>query len=412
VSKFIKALAWVCVLLLNLFFVYFSMARGLQRGLDWQRLYCVACVIQLTVEVLFYETSECAMVNFFIPNLARSEVQGVTFAIHQAIQSMCLSVSEASVPLLDAPRYLFLSTRLAERFPDLVESVIVRSYHSYSPGELSRKWKISHVSSSYFGTGDVRVGSRVRRMTFTGLLVGCLQYLGSMSISIQRFFIHALQPVMMAGVAATIALIAHDPLYLLIFTPLVGYALYRLWEHWHSEGDDDDESREDAVVPLPHNNKPPKQLISMKNSLPSVELPHSESKTGVESPPLAPPLAQSIDVEDEKISIEEAEESDERFELDDMSHYFGEEEEDGSHRSCDDHESSRMDPSSQASLPPHASNKQSNHPPSPRRRHPRRHVSLSSEEISLYSFDDELSSEFSPRWVESSHHSDGDFESN
>jgi hypothetical protein len=74
-----------------------------------------------------------------------------------------------------------------------------------------------------------------------------------MSISIQRFFIHALQPVMMAGVAAAVALIAHDPLYLLIFTPLVGYALYRLWEHWHSEGDDDEDdvARMDAVVPIP-----------------------------------------------------------------------------------------------------------------------------------------------------------------
>jgi hypothetical protein len=252
VTKFAKAVAWVCVLLLNFFFVYFSILRGLQRGLDWQRLYCVACVIQLVAEVLFYETSECAIVNFFIPDLARTEVQGVTYAIHQAIQSMFSSMAETKIPILDAPRYLFLSTRLAERFPDLLESVIVRSYHSYSPGELGRKWKISHGSTFVSSErGEVRVGSRVRRMTFTGVLVGLLQYLGSVSISVQRFFIHALQPVIMAGVAAMISVILSDPWYVLIFVPVLLYGAYRLWDHWHSNEDDDDGSREDAVAPLP-----------------------------------------------------------------------------------------------------------------------------------------------------------------
>ena len=252
-TKFAKGLAWVCVLLLNFFFVYFSMLRGLQRGLEWQRLYCVACVIQLLAEVLFYETSECAVVNYFIPDLARSEVQGVTFAIHRAIQSMCLSVSEVKVPILDAPRYLFVSTRLAERFPDLLESVIVRSYHSYSPGELSRKWKISHGSTfvGSEGGGGSGVGSRVRRVTFTGVLVGCLQYLGSVSISAQRFLIRVLQPAVMTGVASVIGLIHQDPWYVLIFAPLLVYGLYRLWEHWHSDDDDDDGSREEAIVPVP-----------------------------------------------------------------------------------------------------------------------------------------------------------------
>jgi hypothetical protein len=297
VTKFAKVLAGVCVLLLNLFFVYFSMARGLQRGLDWQRLYCVACVIQLTVEVLFYETTECAIVNFFIPDLARSEVQGVTYAIHQAIQSMCLSVSEVNLPLLDAPRYLFLSTRLAESFPDLVESVIVRSYHSYSPGELSRKWKISHASANSvsIGNGEVRIGSRVRRVTFTGLLVACFQYLGSASISVQRFFIHALQPVIMAGVAAVIAAISHDPLYLLLFTPVLGYAVYLLWEHFLSDNEEDG-ARMEAIVPLPESHPLPKASQPSSPSPSShpkilqnvsAQSPNDQSKT---APSSAPPL--------------------------------------------------------------------------------------------------------------------------
>jgi hypothetical protein len=277
VTKLAKAVAWVCVVLLNFFFVYFSMQRGLQRGLDWQRVYCVACVIQMIAEVVFYETSECAIVNYFIPDLARTEVQGVTYAIHQAIQSMFSSVADAKIPILDAPRYLFLSTRLAERFPDLLESVIVRSYHSYSPGELSQKWRISHGTT--FVSSDSRVGSRARRMTFTGVLVGMLQYLGSASISTQRFVIQALQPVMMAGVAAIIGLIISDPWYVLIFVPLLAYGSYLLWDHWRSNDndDDDDDSRKDAIMPLP--DSPHTKLISVPISTsiprPSIHIPLS-----------------------------------------------------------------------------------------------------------------------------------------
>ena len=283
-----KAFAWMGVFLLNFFFVYFSMMRGLQRGLDWQRLYCVACVLQLIAEVLFYETSECAIVNYFIPDLARTEVQGVTYAIHQSIQSMFSSM-EAKVPILDAPRYLFVSTRLAERFPDLLESVIVRSYHSYSPGELSRKWKISH-GSTFVGSegGEIRVGAGVRRMTFTGLLVGVLQSLGSVSISVQRFFIHSLQPVVMVGVASLIGLMVRDPWYLLIIAPVLMYGSYLLWDHWRSNDDDNvgSGSRSDAIMPLPETTKSAPSPITSSSLPPRPNLasvPLSESE---EDPPI------------------------------------------------------------------------------------------------------------------------------
>jgi hypothetical protein len=157
--------------------------------------------------------------------------------------------------------------------------VIVRSYHSYSPGELSRKWKISHASA-FVGSdrGNFRVGSRVRRVTFTGMLVGLLQYLGSVSISVQRFFIHALQPVIMAGVAAMIGLILSDPWYALILVPMFVYGSYLLWDHWRSNEDDDDGSREDAIMPLPDtkNTKP--------NTIPSL------SPSAV-----SPPLHESVE---------------------------------------------------------------------------------------------------------------------
>lgn len=354
VSKFAKGLAWVCVILLNFFFVYFSMLRGLQRGWDWQRLYCVACVIQMIVEVLFYETSECAIVNYFIPDLARTEVQGVTYAIHQAIQSMFSSMSDTKVPILDAPRYLFVSTRLAEKFPNLLESVIVRSYHSYSPGELSRKWRISHGSASIdFDSSSIRFGSRARRVTFTGLLVGLLQYLGSASISVQRFFIHALQPAMMAGLVFFIGLILSDPWYLLLFVPLLVYEVYRIWEQYsadHEKDEDDDGGRDNAITPLPEMAPSAQQPISVTSPVPLEAQPPSLSD---QAPLSAPSVDGSfISSEDENLSsVDLGDPSQDNPSLDDE--YFH-------------HESSSLD---QYSLP--------------RASHDRRY-SLSSEDIDLH----------------------------
>lgn len=46
VTRMTKIFAWIVVILLNFFFVYFSILRGLQRGGDWQRLYLMACIFR------------------------------------------------------------------------------------------------------------------------------------------------------------------------------------------------------------------------------------------------------------------------------------------------------------------------------------------------------------------------------
>lgn len=57
VTKTVKILAWIMVAILNLFFVYFALLRGLERGERWQRLYAGACALQLVIEIFVYEVS-------------------------------------------------------------------------------------------------------------------------------------------------------------------------------------------------------------------------------------------------------------------------------------------------------------------------------------------------------------------
>jgi hypothetical protein len=144
----------------------------------------------------------------------------------------------------------------------------------------------------------------------------------------------------MAGLAVIIAAIAHDPLYLLLFTPLLGYALYRLWEHWHSDGESEDEgSRMDAIVPLPHDHRLPKpspQPLSLP-SLPAPNLstasghtPNGQFKTAASPPPPVPPPAPFASSDESEESGDSEFNAREKFAVSDSEDSLGSEDNEGS----------------------------------------------------------------------------------
>jgi hypothetical protein len=46
VSPGVKVIAWILVVMVNFFFVFFSILRGLERGADWQRMFLMACIFR------------------------------------------------------------------------------------------------------------------------------------------------------------------------------------------------------------------------------------------------------------------------------------------------------------------------------------------------------------------------------
>lgn len=76
--------------------------------------------------------------------------------------------------------------------------MIVRSYHTSLPGELSRKWKSPpSVIETFFN--QVPTTRRLRRFTFMSLFYTFLQQLGSISPSIQRVILHIVQPLLLSA---------------------------------------------------------------------------------------------------------------------------------------------------------------------------------------------------------------------
>ena len=183
-------------------------------------MYVFACVLQFIIEIIFYETTECAVVQFFIPDLACNEIRSASFAIQQTLQRLCAFTSHGTSGVLDATRYLFVSTNVAMKFPDLMESVIVLSYHNHLPGEIGKHWKFTE------GTAGTRYASRVVKFTITGLLTSYLQKLGSMSPTLQRVLVHSVQPLFLSAMVVLWIFIMNNPLWSIPFVILILYEMY------------------------------------------------------------------------------------------------------------------------------------------------------------------------------------------
>jgi sterol desaturase/sphingolipid hydroxylase (fatty acid hydroxylase superfamily) len=146
-SMKLKVFVTIFIFLANALFIYYSVLRGYIKGIEWQKQYLVACIIQMVLEIYLFETIECIWINVCVPSLVHPEVQRVNHLLLDIINDLCTKVVEGKKItdtdkkiVLDAPDYLFKSTRMAKAFPKLMESIIVRTYHNHLPGEMSQKW--------------------------------------------------------------------------------------------------------------------------------------------------------------------------------------------------------------------------------------------------------------------------------
>jgi hypothetical protein len=226
VSKTMKRLAVLGLVLINAFFVYYAMLTGYRRGAPWQRMYLVACLLQFAVEILLFETMECVWINCCIPVLVSSEVRRVGDDIIEVVQQMCAGHQVDPTYFLNAPDYLFVSTNIAKRFPELMESILVRMYHSHLPGEMAQIWQAGVV---------VRTNrhERIRRATLLGGILGTLQYLGTAPFVLHRMFVRFSQPFAFSALVLFWQIIVTNQLYVCIAAAIVGaFAFYCLYVYY------------------------------------------------------------------------------------------------------------------------------------------------------------------------------------
>jgi len=221
VSARSKGISWTGIIVINLFFVYYSMMRGMIRGTTWQYAYLAGCIAQIMFEVIIAETFEVIWVHFIIPNLVAKEVKQVWCTIIDTINWLT-SIEQVNVPyVINASEYLFVSTNLANEFPDLPESSIISAYHNHLPGAMSTKWKIDRASLMGLNSNNT---TWIRFLTFN-TIINIFKILGTSPFMIQRMIIRITSPVFIAIISWIFINIISNPIYLYIFV-LVGLLLF------------------------------------------------------------------------------------------------------------------------------------------------------------------------------------------
>jgi hypothetical protein len=140
------------------------------------------------------------------------------------VRNLCANVETDSKLFLNAPDYLFVSTNVAKKFPDLMESILVQAYTTHLPGELARKWQVGSVARA-------QRYQRLRRVTLLGSVMATLQYLGTAPFVMQRLFIRFVQPFAFSALVLMWQLIISDTVYIIVAVVLlvaaIAYGVYR-----------------------------------------------------------------------------------------------------------------------------------------------------------------------------------------
>jgi len=212
VTKAAKRLAWLTVLLLNIFFVYFSVLRGITRSVSWQRDYLLLCVAEFLFEILVYETVECLWIHFAVPKMVSEEVATTMTTVKHAI-SLAFDRRRAT-PVLNSPKYFFVSHKLAQAHPTQFESSVVLSFCSYfPPADLDstmapqtsnrdkRRGVQEHVVAVHHADRRSFLMTFLHWLNVSVVVTTLVQHLGAAPIRMQKAVIHTLQPIALSLVA-------------------------------------------------------------------------------------------------------------------------------------------------------------------------------------------------------------------
>jgi len=309
VSKMTRALAILVVLGLNIFFLYYTISLGIHRSKDFQLNFVTVCMFQLLLEFALFDTLEVFWVQYYIPRMVLSRVQGGVDRLRELLMTATMPMSQP----LNAPDYLFVSTRLARSFPTLLESELVRLFSSDMPGAIGDRWTRSSSWIPHNLSSDVGVRFFIPELVL-------MQYIGTLTMRAQKAIVRLFLPVM---ILLLLVFIAFPVLFVIAAIILIALLLLHIYLmsqkkkatviHVHEsppptappmEQEPVDELEQ--VAPLPDKMKPvPKDV----ESPPPVEEPKVEPKhEEVDEPKVEEPKIEEPKIEEPKVEEPKKEE--------------------------------------------------------------------------------------------------------
>ncbi|CAE7624441.1 unnamed protein product, partial [Symbiodinium microadriaticum] len=231
VTVLAKRLAWCVVILINLFFVYFSLIRSITRSAHWQNQYIQACCLQLVVEVFIFETVTTLWVHWVIPRLASRDVNVIIQSLQEIIDSSFSTTAGWNHPL-DTPTHFFVSHKLAQSYAHLLEANIVLSFHSYfPPGRMLNHWssknRLGTTASNRHGQAQAQsyFSRLLKRMSIAAFVLGLLQTVGTLPMNWQTFMMSLVLPVALVALVFAGQLLISQPVFGIIPIAIVVYLI-------------------------------------------------------------------------------------------------------------------------------------------------------------------------------------------
>lgn len=133
------------IICLDGFFIYYAILKGFSKGLSWQADYVKAWGLQVSMDVVLFETVKCLWLHVIMPRMVAKEVQTVYHTVQDTVRRLfdpSLRSAETQRDIcFNSAEFFFVSTRLARIHKDLVESVVVLAYSIHLPGSAGLPWQ-------------------------------------------------------------------------------------------------------------------------------------------------------------------------------------------------------------------------------------------------------------------------------
>jgi len=125
VSKYLKVLVIVLMVLLNFYFVYGSILYGRNKDSRWQYKWIAAFLLNLLIDIAYNGILEVIMISYVIPVSIIDETNVMKKKLDQLIQDIASkkdSIIDSDNTTFSVTDYLFVSSNVAKKRPDIPES--------------------------------------------------------------------------------------------------------------------------------------------------------------------------------------------------------------------------------------------------------------------------------------------------
>jgi hypothetical protein len=217
----IKCVAFSCLLIADLYFIFSCLLYGRDKGWEWQIGWLYTCVVNLLVDIFINSVTLASIIHYVVPSLIVDKARSVRTSLARIIHGMCedayrssknIDVQNGTVrnAVFSSAAYFFVSAHVARAFPDLLESKIVLANRTFllsneqlskvAPHYLARTER--QRESSYHGTDNSSavMSPDLSRLLGLWTTFAMLKF-GSQSLSTQQAVISVLNPSIVSLIA-------------------------------------------------------------------------------------------------------------------------------------------------------------------------------------------------------------------